>query len=248
MAHARRTRYLVDARFQLKYTALLVGVVMAVMGFLGVVLNGAAGASVESARIATEQATKALEESRANSVLTRQNVELATADNPALAKTLTQALDETDKRAKSDLDDLRRQGDELRGRVSRIRLLLIGSGLVLLVVLSFMGIVITQRIVGPVLKLRRLLRRVSTGRLVIGERLRKGDELGDLFETLLQMTNSLRGLERARLATLKATLADAEATGADPLVLEGLHALQVELQPGLGMEALMRKSSAEITP
>ena len=51
-----------------------------------------------------------------------------------------------------------------------------------------MGIVITHRIVGPVHKMKRLLRRVSTGRLAIEERLRKGDELEDLFDTFLQMT------------------------------------------------------------
>jgi len=37
-------------------------------------------------------------------------------------------------------------------------------------------------------KLKRLLRRVGTGRLVVRERLRRGDELGDLFDTFLQMT------------------------------------------------------------
>ena len=69
-----------------------------------------------------------------------------------------------------------------------------------------MGVVITHRIVGPVHKMKRLLRRVSTGRLAIEERLRRGDELEDLFDTFLQMTYSLRAMQAARIKTLDATL------------------------------------------
>ena len=76
----------------------------------------------------------------------------------------------------------------------------------------------------------------------VSEQLRPGDELTDLFETFVQMTHSLRALERTRLATLLSTLKDAEESGASAVVLEGLHALHVELEPGLGMEKLMRRS------
>ena len=118
-----------------------------------------------------------------------------------------------------------------------------GAGLALLILLSSMGIVITHRIVGPVHKLKRLLRRVGTGRLVVEERLRRGDELEDLFDTFLQMTYSLRAMQNARLATLDATLRRAEATGASPEVLDGLRALRAQLV--LGLE---RRRGASLRP
>ena len=105
------------------------------------------------------------------------------------------------------------------------------SGIFLL--LTLMGIVITHRIVGPVYKLKRLLRRVSTGRIVVDEHLRRGDELEDLFETFLQMTHSLSAIQHARVATLDATLRRAEATDAAPEVLDGLKALRAQMTLGL---------------
>jgi nitrogen fixation/metabolism regulation signal transduction histidine kinase len=111
--------------------------------------------------------------------------------------------------------------------------LLIGAGVALLLMLTLMGIVITHRIVGPVHKVKRLLRRVSTGRLVVEERLRKGDELEDLFETFLQMTYSLQAMQNARVTTLDATLRRAEASGAPAEVVEGLRALRAQMMLGL---------------
>jgi hypothetical protein len=74
---------------------------------------------------------------------------------------------------------------------------------------------------------------VSTGRLVIDERLRKGDELEDLFDTFLQMTYSLRAMQKARLATLDGTIRRAEANGTADEVLDGLRALRAQMVLGL---------------
>jgi hypothetical protein len=74
---------------------------------------------------------------------------------------------------------------------------------------------------------------VSTGRLVIEDRLRKGDELEDLFDTFLQMTYSLRATQRARLATLDSTLKHAESTNTPKEVIEGLRALRAQMVLGL---------------
>jgi hypothetical protein len=82
--------------------------------------------------------------------------------------------------------------------------------------------------------MKRLLRRVSTGRLAIEERLRRGDELEDLFDTFLQMTYSLRATQHARLATLDSTLKHAEASASTPReVIEGLRALRAQMVLGL---------------
>ena len=50
-----------------------------------------------------------------------------------------------------------------------------------------MGIIITHRIVGPVHKMKRLLRRVSTGRLAIEERLEIESPVSHTFRFLSQI-------------------------------------------------------------
>jgi nitrogen fixation/metabolism regulation signal transduction histidine kinase len=234
MARLRRTKhYLLDPRFQLKWTGYLVVVVLAVMTALGFFIARLASRTWDTAQVAVTQAENAYNESKTNNILARSAVVLAQPDDAALAEVMNESLDEVDAQAEKNLADVRRLQQEI-GRDRRSLQLLLGSaGLALLLVLTLMGIVITHRIVGPVHKLKRLLRRVSTGRLVVDERLRSGDELEDLFETFLQMTYSLRAMQNARVATLDATLRRAEATGASAEVVDGMHALRAQMVLGL---------------
>ncbi len=224
---------LLDPRFQLKWTGYLVGVVLFVMAGLGVAIGRTAARASDSAALAVKQAEKAFEESRANSVLTRRTVQMAAGDSPAFAAMMDEELGKYDAQLGHDLDEVRARQAEIARDRSFMRLLIVGAGAVLLTLLVLMGVVITHRIVGPVHKMKRLLRKLSTGRLVVDERLRRGDELEDLFETFLQTTYSLRAQQRARIATLDDTLARAEATGASEEVKGGLRVLRAQMLLGL---------------
>jgi nitrogen fixation/metabolism regulation signal transduction histidine kinase len=234
MVHARNKKsYLLDPRFQLKWTSYLVIVVVLVMAGLGVVIAQIAGRASDTAQIAVKQAEKAFEESRSNSILARRSVQLAGGEDPNLTKIMEESLAEVDAESEKNLADVRaRQTDIARDRRS-LQLTLVATGIALVGLLTGMGIVITHRIVGPVHKMKRLLRRVSTGRLAIEERLRRGDELEDLFDTFLQMTYSLRAIQAARLKTLDATLKRAEATGAAVEVIDGMRVLRAQMVLGL---------------
>ncbi|HVH45223.1 MAG TPA: HAMP domain-containing protein [Labilithrix sp.] len=234
MADSRHNKsYLLDPRFQLKWTGYLVVVVVFVMAGLGFVIARTAGHASDTASLAVKQAEKAYEESKSNNILTRRTMQLAGGDNPALQMVMDESLNEVDAQSEKNLADVRsRQADIAAGR-RNLQNLLIGAGVALVVLLALMGILITHRIVGPVHKMKRLLRRVSTGRLVIEDRLRKGDELEDLFDTFLQMTYSLRAMQIARLATLDTTLRRAEATETPDDVLDGMRALRAQLVLGL---------------
>ena len=229
----RKQSYLLDPRFQIKWTSYLVVVVLAVMTALGVVIERTASRASATAQVAVEQAERAFEESRSNSILARQSVELAAPDDAILASVMDESLAELDHKSEKNLAEVRGQRASIEHDRKQLQLLLSGAGLALLVILLVMGIIITHRIVGPVHKMKRLLRRVSTGRLVIDERLRKGDELEDLFETFLQMTYSLRAIQSARIMTLDDTLARAKQTGAADEVIEGLRALRAQMVLGL---------------
>lgn len=245
MARSRRPKhYLLDPRFQLKWTGYLVVVVLAVMTGLGVLIARMASRSSETAQIAVTQAEKAFKESKVNNELARTAVEQSAPDNATLAGVMNEQLREVDAQQEKNLADVRRLQQEIVRDRRNIQVLLGGAGVSLLLLLTLMGIVITHRIVGPVHKLKRLLRRVSTGRLVVEERLRRGDELEDLFETFLQMTHSLRAMQNARVATLDATLRRAEAAGAPADVVDGLRALRAQMV--LGLEK--RRGTASIHP
>lgn len=245
MAHARSKKsYLLDPRFQLKWTSYLVVVVVIVMAVLGVVIAKMAGRALDTASLAVSQAEKAYEESRSNSILARRSVQLAGGDNPTLMTVMDESLAEVDAQSEKNLAEVRRRHADIVRDRRNVQLLLAGAGAALIALLVVMGIVITHRIVGPVHKMKRLLRRVSTGRLVIEDRLRHGDELEDLFDTFLQMTYSLRAAHLARLATLDGTLRRAEAMGTPAEVLEGMRALRAQMV--LGVEP--RRASMQPPP
>jgi len=225
--------YLLDPRFQLKWTGYLVVVVVLVMAGLGVVIARTASRAADTANLAVMEAEKAFEESKSNNILARRTVQLAGDENAALTAVMDESLAEVDQQSEKNLADVRDRRALIASDRQNIRLMLIGAGVLLVMLLFVMGIVITHRIVGPVHKMKRLLRRVSTGRLVIEERLRRGDELEDLFDTFLQMTYSLRAQQTARLATLDGTLKKAEASTTPPEVLDGLRALRAQLVLGL---------------
>ncbi len=234
MARSRSAKhYLLDPRFQLKWTGYLVLVVFAVMMSLGVLIARLASRTSDAAEVAVQQAEKAFKESQTNNALAMGAVEQTQPDNAVLAGVMTESLRELDKKSEKNLAEVRSLQTDITRDRKNLRLLLGGAGLALLLLLTLMGIVITHRIVGPVHKMKRLLRRVSTGRLVVDERLRRGDELEDLFETFLQMTFSLKAMQNARIATLDATLRRAESTGASADVLDGLRALRAQLVLGL---------------
>ena len=248
LPHTRPPRhkrtYLINPRFQLKYTALLVGVVLTVMIVLGAVIGRTVGEATDYAQLAVSEAERAMNESRANSTLAHQNVVLGAGDNPELVKMMDEANAEADRKAERDLEEVRSRKSVIVRQKSRIVTMLVASAVLVGLLLGGIGILITHRVVGPIHKMKRLLRQVGTGRLGSRERLREGDELSDLFETFLQMTYSLKAMQKSRVATLDATIRDAAASGASTEVMDGLRALRAQMV--LGLTGGRRSSSSSV--
>ncbi len=235
-----------DARFQFKYTGILVGSVALVLSLSGLFLVRTTNTARDVAAVAVDEAQRALNESRANAKLAKQNALLADPDNEDLAAIIDADLKKSDEEAakkQTDIQEVRRAVDK---EVTLMKRLLGATGLLTVLVLLFTGLFVTHRIVGPVHKMKRLLRRVGTGKLAIKERLRRGDELEDLFDTFLQMTWSLSALQRGQLATIEATLREAEKCGASRETLEGLRALRAQTALSLGIEQMMRRSQVDL--
>jgi nitrogen fixation/metabolism regulation signal transduction histidine kinase len=159
---------------------------------------------------------------------------------------MEESIAEEDAKAARDVAAVHQRRADIEKQRRNMLLQLVAAAFALALLLGGMGVLITHRVVGPVHKMKRLLRQVGTGKLVVKERLRRGDELYDLFDTFLQMTYSLKALQSGRLATLDATIREAEKTGASPDVLSGMRALRAQMV--LGLTRSGRKSSAPPPP
>jgi len=184
--------YLLDSRFQLKYSGFLVAVALVISGVLGAVVWSTTTAMVGESQKVVEESTKVFEESKKVSEVSRMNIKDLASDSPELLAEFNKEADEHDQMIA-----------DQQGRMIHRQAVLIESvvgGLTLMVVLiGLLGIYITHKIAGPVFKMKRLLAKVGQGNLRVDARLRKGDELRDFFEAFTQMVASLRALEKKQL-------------------------------------------------
>ena len=93
-------------------------------------------------------------------------------------------------------------------------LAVLGGIAVLALALGVTGIVVTHRLVGPAYRLKQLLRDVSDGHIHVGGKLRKHDELQDVFEAFQQMVENLRGAREQDIEELDRALDKARSAGA----------------------------------
>lgn len=171
-AKRRLRNYLLDARFQLKYTLMVVSVTVVVASALGFL-------AYRYSRGQTEMMT------------------------------ITQI------EGRSDLDPKFVSFIEAEAKKADREVLfgIIGGIAILALALGATGIMVTHKLVGPAYKIKRLLRDVRDGHLKIEGRLRKGDELQDVFDAFEQMVNALRAEQESEIAMLDAALDRASADG-----------------------------------
>jgi nitrogen fixation/metabolism regulation signal transduction histidine kinase len=220
--------YLLDRNFQLKYTALLVGIALALSVALGLILWRTSSKVIEQSQRAVEQGRETVKQgqetidrgkqvlvqSRRVSQVVAMNIAKEYKDDPELAKTFNESASKDEAKLKEEQDRLERDAAFLAARASELELqaqtvalqqnaLLIGliAGLGLLVIcVGLAGIVFTHKVAGPIFKMKRLLRQVGEGKLVVREKLRKGDELQHFFEAFENMVNDLRGRQMAEIS------------------------------------------------
>lgn len=184
----RRFRnYLLDARFQLKYTLMVVSVTVVVASGLGFL-------AYRYSRGQTEMMT----------------IDMI-ADGEAIPFIEAEA----------------RKADRevLIGIVSAIAILALALGAT--------GIVVTHKLVGPAYKIKRMLGDVRDGHLKIEGRLRKGDELQDVFDAFEQMVSALRATQESEIAMLDAALERAAAAGVQDDALREIRSVRQRMRDAL---------------
>jgi methyl-accepting chemotaxis protein len=206
-SYKRRVRnYLLDSRFQLKYTGFLVVVAIVISGVMGSVLYSTTRAMVDESAKVVEESRKVAEESKKVSEVSRMNIRDLASDSPELLAEFNKEADAHDRMM---VDQQKAIADQQAALIRHQRMLIwsLVAGLALMVVLiGMLGIYFTHKVAGPVFKMKRLLRQVGEGSLRVEARLRKGDELQDFFDAFTQMIAGLRKFERAQLDELESAM------------------------------------------
>jgi nitrogen fixation/metabolism regulation signal transduction histidine kinase len=210
-AHKRSFRnYLLDSRFQLKYTSYLVLVALAISGVMGSVLYTTTRAMVEESEKVVEQSQKVSEESKKVSEVSRMNIKDLASDSPELLAEFNKEAGEHDKTI---ADQQLAIADNQALLISRQKLViwsLVGGLALMVALIGLLGIYFTHKVAGPIYKMKRLLKQVGQGNLRVESRLRKGDELQDFFDAFTQMVAGLRAMEKDQLDELDKALSALE--------------------------------------
>lgn len=239
--------YLLDSRFQLKYTGFIVGVTLVISGVLGAFLWRTSQQLVaESQVLATQgqqlinQSQALINESKKVSEVTKMNIKNLGYDDPSLMADFNKEADEYDKQVEAKQQGLIKQQDDLVKQQASIArqqgTLLYGvvGGLALMVVLIGMfGIYFTHKVAGPIFKMKRLLKQVGDGNLAVETKLRKGDELQSFFETFASMVESLRARQRKEIEELDGAMEVARAAGASAESVARVARVRDDLKRGL---------------
>jgi methyl-accepting chemotaxis protein len=207
---------LIDSRFQLKYTGLLVIVALVVSVLLG-------GFLYATSREVVAEGAKVVEESKKVSDVVLMNIKENYSQSPELASAFTEDA------AKSDQKIAEHQ-KALVGQQQKMLAALVGALAFLVIVIGMCGIWFTHKIAGPVYKMKMLLRQVGDGRLVFQGKLRRGDELQDFFEAFSSMVDKLRDRQAKEVAQLDAALKMAGEAGASQASLAKVELVRDEMK------------------
>ncbi|MFO0614045.1 MAG: HAMP domain-containing protein [Polyangiaceae bacterium] len=190
--------------------------------------------TVDQSRHTVERGKQVIAEARKVSEVVSMQIENCYGDNPILKETFKKGVDEDEAKRqgeqkaleddaaslaekakvyKSRAEELERRTAELKkqkeeiGRGQRNMFIGLISALTLLVLgIGVAGIIFTHKIAGPIFKMKRLMRQVGEGKLVVREKLRKGDELHHFFETFERMVESMRKNQRGEIKRVEEAL------------------------------------------
>jgi nitrogen fixation/metabolism regulation signal transduction histidine kinase len=207
-SHKRRVRnYLLDSRFQLKYSGFLVAVAVVISGVMGSVLYRTTRAMVEESGTVVQESQKVAEEDKKVSEVSQMNIKNFAPDSPELLAEFNKESEAHDRVAAEQQKAIADQQQALLRGQTRMIYSLVGGLALMVALIGLLGIYFTHKVAGPVFKMKRLLKEVGRGNLRVEARLRKGDELQDFFDAFTEMVKGLRDFERKQLTELEGALA-----------------------------------------
>lgn len=227
--------FLLDARFQLKFTSYVVGLTLLVAALMGVFLWRTTNILFRETEVAVEARSRAAETSKELSNATLANDLMQHMDDPAFEAQLREKSAAIDRAYEAEEHAIIEARTQLVHRQQVTLIALIG-GLIAFVVFIGLGVIVsTHKIVGPLFRVKRMAQDVAEGKLKMpAYGLRPGDELKDLFEAFAGMIQALRNREEEDVGKVQAALQLAERTGASEDVIRELQTLQAQIKARLG--------------
>ena len=231
--HQRSVRnYLLDRNFQLKYAGLLAGMALVLSVALGILVWETSSEVIAQGQKTVERGQLLVVQSRRVSQVVAMNIAKEYKDDPELAKTFGEEAAKDELKLTEEQGRLERDAAFLARQQKQLLVGLIAILAILVVAVGMFGIVFTHKVAGPIFKMKRLLRQVGEGKLVVRERLRKGDELQHFFEVFEAMVGELRKHQEVEIGRVDRIL---EKLGEAPLSSRGLKEFDED-----GIEMLRR--------
>jgi len=232
----RRLRnFLLEPRFQLKFTAYIVAVSLLMASLLGTFLWQNTQALLSETEQAVEARSQAAISSRelSQAMLTNQLVEQM--DDPAFAAQLEAESARIDAEYEREHQAVLTQRADLVRRQQLGWVALAGALLAFIVGCALATIVVTHKVVGPLLRIGRLVNDVGAGRYLLPTHaLRDGDELKSLFTDVANMVQSLRDAQTEDLSQIQRVMRRAQQVGAPQEVLSELEMMGDRIRARLG--------------
>lgn len=225
--------YLLDANFQLKWSARIVFVAVAISAIMGVFLYRTSREVTEQSQQVIAQGTALISESRKNSELVLMQIKRDYADAPELGASFSKETEDIDQKLQERHAALELSAAQTAKQQTTMMVALIAGLTLLVVLIGLLGIYFTHKVVGPIYKMKMLLRQVGEGKLNFQSRLRKGDELQDFFEAFAGMVEQLKARQAAELAELEAALDLAKGGGASDAAVARITKIRDEMRASL---------------
>ncbi|MBS2018969.1 MAG: hypothetical protein JST00_39245 [Deltaproteobacteria bacterium] len=227
--------YLLDPRFQLKWTGMIIFVAFVISAIMGVFLYRTSSEVTAQSQKVIGQGEELIKESQKNSDLVKMQIKKEYADAPELADTFNKSAADLDKQLEDKHKFLLAQ-QQATIQQQRTMLTSLVAGLALLVILiGVLGIYFTHKVVGPIYKMKLLLKQVGDGKLNFYGKLRKGDELQDFFLVFEAMVDKLKDRQRGEVKTLEAAMEEAKASGASEEAIAKIKVVRDEMAAALDL-------------
>ncbi len=200
--------FLLDSRFQLKFAVYFTIPTVIISGFLGYFIASTTGSLFGQMQQAVEARSKSAETSKELGTCTLNNDLTKGLDDPALMTKLEARSKEIDAAYDAEKLAIFQQQKDLVAQQQTTLTVLVGILALFVFAIGLLAIVITHRIVGPLFRIKRMGREVTSGVIRPPEYgLRPGDELKDVFDVFATMVKSLRDRTEADLKAVDAAIA-----------------------------------------
>lgn len=213
--------YIVDSRFQLKYTGFIVVVAVAIAAPLGVFLW-------RTSEKVVQESQKVVEESRKVSEVVSLQIskDPIYGSDPELAKAFGAE-------SSGAAEKVEAQQKALANGQRTMMQVLVGALALMVLLIGLLGIYFTHKVAGPIYKMKMLLRQVGEGKLTFYGKLRKGDELQDFFETFSVMVEKIKERQKREVDGLDAAIEAARASGASDEAISKISGVRDEMKRAL---------------